>query len=111
MACAQALKAEGKAYPRTCSDCGLGPCKYSLAPPRPQLRYVQAQGHTWEEILQNMRSSPLYAIGDCTLVWVNEGDFWALMPTDVAAEDKDRREYERLKAKFEPSRVGEGSNR
>lgn len=101
MACSEALKAEGKAYPRTCSDCGLGPCK---RPGRATLRYVQAQGHTWEEIRQNMHNSPLFQTGDCTLVWVNEGDFWGLNPTDVAAEDKDRREYERLKAKFEPTR-------
>jgi hypothetical protein len=28
MACAQKLAAEGKARPRTCEECGLGPCKY-----------------------------------------------------------------------------------
>jgi hypothetical protein len=66
-----------------------------------QLRYIQAQGRNWDEIRQNMMASPLYQIGDCTLVWVNEGDFWALNPTNVAVEEKDRREYERLKAKFE----------
>lgn len=26
MTCQQVLRAEGKAYPRTCADCGLGPC-------------------------------------------------------------------------------------
>jgi hypothetical protein len=29
MACSQQLYAEGKASPRTCQDCGLGPCKLS----------------------------------------------------------------------------------
>lgn len=105
MTCSEVLREQGKAYPRTCQGCGLGPCKRRKSS---TLRYVQAQGSTWEEIRANMHASPLYAMGDCTLVWVNEGDFWALIPTDVAAEDKDRREYERLKAKFEPSRVGEG---
>lgn len=27
MACNEDLEAQGKPYPRTCSDCGLGPCK------------------------------------------------------------------------------------
>ena len=31
MACQQDLRAAGKAYPRTCEDCGLGPCKKRLA--------------------------------------------------------------------------------
>lgn len=26
MTCQQQLRAEGKPYPRTCADCGLGPC-------------------------------------------------------------------------------------
>ncbi len=30
MACQQELKDAGKSYPRTCSDCGLGPCHKSL---------------------------------------------------------------------------------
>jgi hypothetical protein len=67
-----------------------------------QLRYIQAQGRTLDEIRKNLEASPLYKIGDCTLVWVNEGDFWMLNPTNVAVEEKDRREYERLKAKFDP---------
>ena len=25
--CTQKLKAAGKAYPRTCAECGLGPCR------------------------------------------------------------------------------------
>lgn len=27
MACNKDLQKDGKAYPRTCEDCGLGPCK------------------------------------------------------------------------------------
>jgi hypothetical protein len=30
--CQQTLRAEGKAYPRTCQECGLGPCKEVRAP-------------------------------------------------------------------------------
>lgn len=33
MACNEDLKKEGKPYPRTCQDCGIGKCtKYELAP-------------------------------------------------------------------------------
>lgn len=34
MSCNEELKANGKAYPRTCEDCRLGPCKkgYSMKP-------------------------------------------------------------------------------
>lgn len=28
--CTKALRAEGKPYPRTCQECGLGPCKNNL---------------------------------------------------------------------------------
>jgi hypothetical protein len=28
MACNKQLQCEGKAYPRTCNECGLGPCKH-----------------------------------------------------------------------------------
>lgn len=29
--CQQALRLAGKAYPRTCAECGLGPCKFYRA--------------------------------------------------------------------------------
>jgi hypothetical protein len=65
-----------------------------------QLRYIHAAGSTAAEMHAAMTQSPLRALGDCILVWVNEGDFWQIMPTDVAADDRDRKEYERLKRKF-----------
>jgi hypothetical protein len=35
MACNQDLKNEGKEYPRTCADCGFGPCKKYGVDPKP----------------------------------------------------------------------------
>ncbi|HWX13475.1 MAG TPA: hypothetical protein VNY06_01120 [Methylocella sp.] len=64
------------------------------------LRYVRAKGPMYTDMLNNMRQTPLCPLGDAILVWVNEGDFWRLTPTDVETEAKDRAEYERLKAKF-----------
>ena len=66
-----------------------------------QLRYVHAKGGTLTEIHVKMQNTPLFRIGDCILVWVNEGDFWMHNPIDVETEDRDQKEYERLKAKFE----------
>ena len=39
MTCSYALRAAGKPYPRTCTECGLGPCKY----PRHQPPQAAAQ--------------------------------------------------------------------
>jgi hypothetical protein len=43
--CQLMLRATGKPYPRTCEECGLGPCKYSVwskpAQPNPSTHYVQ----------------------------------------------------------------------
>ena len=64
------------------------------------IRFVTAKGSTFSEMHKNMTATPLFAIGDCVLVWVNEGDFWSALPTDVETEDRERKEYERLKAKF-----------
>lgn len=33
MTCNKLLQAEGKSYPRTCPDCGLGPCKGGASTP------------------------------------------------------------------------------
>jgi hypothetical protein len=64
------------------------------------LRYVRAAGITLGQMRENMQRSPLMGIGDCILVWVNEGDFWMHSPIDVASEDRERKEYERLKRKY-----------
>lgn len=64
------------------------------------IRYIHAKGNSLPEIRNHMEGSPLYQIGDCILVWVSEGDFWANATIDVLQEDKDRAEYERLKLKF-----------
>jgi hypothetical protein len=66
-----------------------------------RLRYVRAAGVTLGQMRESMQRTPLMGMGDCILVWVNEGDFWMHQPTDVATEDRERKEYERLKAKFE----------
>jgi len=66
-----------------------------------QLRYVRAEGGTVTDMHINMQKGPLYQLGDCILVWVNEGDFWGCNPIDVAFEDRDLKEYKRLRAKYE----------
>lgn len=65
------------------------------------IRYVRANGTTAAEMHTNMTRTPLFDIGDCILVWVNEGDFWCAVPTDVEHDAKERAEYNRLKAKYE----------
>lgn len=65
------------------------------------IRFIRAKGTTFTEMHTNMTKTPLFQIGDCTLVWVNEGDFWPTLPLDVEEDAKDRAEYERLKKKFE----------
>lgn len=64
------------------------------------LRYIRARGGDYTMMLNQVRESALYQLGDAILIWVNEGDFWVLNPIDVEQEAKDRVEYERLKAKF-----------
>lgn len=72
--------------------------------PRP-IHYVRATGTTWEQMRENVRKSSLYQRGDCILVWVNEGDWWSNAPIvdcdAVDAENRERAEYERLRAKFD----------
>lgn len=50
---------------------------------KPTIHYVRAKGATVDEIREHMRASPLYAMGDCILVWVNEGDFWLNLPREI----------------------------
>jgi hypothetical protein len=66
-----------------------------------EIRYIRAEGRTSDEMHINMTKSPLFAMGDCILVWVNEGDFWMNKPVDVAVDGHDYKEYQRLKQKFE----------
>ena len=32
MSCSEELRKDGKAYPRTCAECGFGPCRKKLKP-------------------------------------------------------------------------------
>lgn len=60
------------------------------APPRQtetSLSYATPQGRTFEEMREAFIASPLYAKGDAKLMWVNEGDFWALMTRGIRLED------------------------
>ncbi len=66
-----------------------------------QLRYLRAEGRSLDEMYTKMRESPLFQLGDCILVWVNEGDFWMSKPIEVVADDVERKEYLRLRQKFE----------
>lgn len=65
------------------------------------IRFLRPTGETYRQMHENMQRSPLFVLGDCILVWVNEGDFWSANPVDVETDERDRKEYERLKAKFE----------
>ena len=68
------------------------------------LRYIRAavgvECTDYSGMLNHMRQTPLYKLGDAILVWVNESDFLVLNPTDVETEAKERAEYERLRIKF-----------
>jgi len=48
MACNEKLKADGKLYQRTCSDCGLGPCNQQSDY---RTRYAAATGQTEREVI------------------------------------------------------------
>jgi len=53
MACNEKLKADRKPYPRTCSDCGLGPCTQQSDY---RTRYAAATGQTEREnIVEELR--------------------------------------------------------
>lgn len=41
-----------------------------------QLKYVQAEGKTFEDMRESARNSELYKLGDMVLIWVNEGDLY-----------------------------------
>ena len=41
--CAYELRCQGRAYPRTCAECGLGPCKYQNKPPIPETAPTDAE--------------------------------------------------------------------
>ena len=65
--------------------CGWVFAGVMLKLPRPgALRFVQAQGETFGEMRENVRNSPLYEMGDVRLVWVNEGDLYAVGGVDVS---------------------------
>jgi len=51
-----------------------------------RLRFLRPQGDTFKEMQDHARNSALYPIGDATLVWVNEGDFWMSGPEDMGAQ-------------------------
>lgn len=45
--CNNALRTQGKAYPRTCAECGLGPCK-AIQIPDPCDSWAQVELHRWQ---------------------------------------------------------------
>lgn len=45
MTCQQELRRQGKPYPRTCQDCGLGPCKHPVQP-HPAIQHSNPPFHT-----------------------------------------------------------------
>jgi hypothetical protein len=47
-------------------------------------KFELAAGETLEEIREQARTSPLYQRGDMVLVWVNEGDLYALEHSEAA---------------------------
>ena len=74
------------------------------------LRYVRPVGGNITSMRGNMKCGPLGSLGNAILVWVNEADFLALNPINLEEDkkqsadqwptEKDRAEYERLKAKL-----------
>ena len=68
------------------------------------IRYARSYGDNIGQMRDRLRKTPLYALGDCILVWVNEGDWWGSDIADLEMDDverAERAEYARLKAKFE----------
>jgi hypothetical protein len=45
--CNETLRAQGKAYPRTCKKCGLGPC---IGAPKPAAAPVQEPDYAWPTV-------------------------------------------------------------
>lgn len=52
--------------------------------PKPRLHFAYAKGETAQEMREAVRGTDLYNMGDAKLVWVNEGDLWALQMTGAA---------------------------
>ena len=76
--CSDTLRIQGKAYPRTCKKCGLGPCigKRIDAPKQEQL-YVQelADDATLLNYLLTVGESQALNIHDVYSDWDGDGDF------------------------------------
>lgn len=51
---------------------------------RRPIMFIRPKGDTFAEMAENARASKLFPIGDMTLVWVNEGDFWQSLPIDMS---------------------------
>jgi hypothetical protein len=49
--CTDVLRDQGKPYPRTCAECGLGPCKRKLTTPKPNEPTL-----TCSEVVERLRS-------------------------------------------------------
>lgn len=46
-----------------------------LVDPNLQIRYAIPRGQTFEEMRSNVQKTDLYNMGDCIMIWINEGDF------------------------------------
>lgn len=51
---------------------------------RRPIMFIRPKGNTFAEMAEHARASDLYRVGDMTLVWVNEGDFWQSLPVDMS---------------------------
>ena len=85
--CSNALRAQGKAYPRTCKKCGLGPC-VELA----QQALDKKAENARELGLDYEPEQPKVRTGDCLLVGVcaSEGHKIAPQRTWVGLTDEER---------------------
>ena len=89
--CNYELRRQGRVYPRTCAECGLGPCKYQNKPPIPETAPTDTErvqhvkrGTTYTVVGEaKLQSSGSIAEGAMLTVYrdVNSGALWA-RPTD-----------------------------
>ena len=89
--CNYELRRQGRVYPRTCAECGLGPCKYQNKPPIPETAPTDTErvqhvkrGTTYTVVGEaKLQSSGSIAEGAMLTVYrdVNSGALW-VRPTD-----------------------------
>ena len=56
--CQEVLRKAGKAYPRTCQVCGLGPCRYTNRPPDQQAENViMSPSTSWADVYRTQTAA------------------------------------------------------